>query len=292
MKRAASSNAAKLDAVVDAHAVEQVDQVLCREVSGGSGRVWTAAGAAGRRVEAADAVLQAGDDVGQGRAARVVEVVGKLVERDAGRDRCAGQVVDLARHAHADRVAEADLVRAQVEQPQADVDDLGDFDRPSERTAERGRDVGALPPAELGRPREHRLEGRERLVDRHADVALSERVAGRGEDGQRVGSGGDRRGPCRARWERARDSGPATCAAGAAISSSASASCGIALGDTKLVASISIKPAATRSSMYSSLSSVEIGCGLVLQAVARADLVDADAMWQVGHGRTVPCARY
>ena len=61
-----------------AEPVEQVDEVLRREVAGGAGRVRAAAGPAGRGVETADPCREARDDVGKGRPARVVEV-----ERDA-----------------------------------------------------------------------------------------------------------------------------------------------------------------------------------------------------------------
>ena len=53
----------------------------------------------------------------------------------------------------------------------------------------------------------------------------------------------------------------------------------MARGDTKLVASISRRPAAASRRMYSSfVGSVAIGSRFVLEAVARPDLVDADAV--------------
>src|SRR5688572_5473811 len=57
-------------AVLEARGVEQVDEVLGREIAGGAGCVRTAARAAGGAVEAADAGVQARDHVGERRAAR------------------------------------------------------------------------------------------------------------------------------------------------------------------------------------------------------------------------------
>src|SRR4051794_19917317 len=53
--------------------IEEVDEVLRGEIPGGAGSVGAAAGATCRRVEAADSRIEAGRDVCQGSAARVVE---------------------------------------------------------------------------------------------------------------------------------------------------------------------------------------------------------------------------
>ena len=57
-----------------AHALEHVDQFLGVDVAAGAGRVRTATQAARGRVEAGDAGLPGGDGVGQGHAARIVQV--------------------------------------------------------------------------------------------------------------------------------------------------------------------------------------------------------------------------
>ena len=103
-------DAVERDAVLPARRVEEVHEVLRGEVARRARRVRAAAGPAGRRVEAADAGVEAGRDVGEGRAARVVEVEGDPLEWDPGVDGQSGQGRDLARHADPDRVAEADLV--------------------------------------------------------------------------------------------------------------------------------------------------------------------------------------
>ena len=102
--------------------VEHVDEILGGQIARRPGRVRTATRPAGRRIEAGNAVLEAGKDVGQRGAARVVEVVGEAVERNPCLGQRFGERVDLAGHADADRVADADLVRTQLDQPQADID--------------------------------------------------------------------------------------------------------------------------------------------------------------------------
>src|SRR4051794_26803424 len=64
------------DARLPAGGIEEVDEVLRGEIPGGAGSVGAAAGATCRRVEAADSRIEAGRDVCQGSAARVVEVIG------------------------------------------------------------------------------------------------------------------------------------------------------------------------------------------------------------------------
>src|SRR3972149_6950737 len=83
-------------------------------VAGRAGRVGTAPRAPGRGVEAGHAVLQPGHDVGQRRAARVMEVVGETAQRGARGGPPAGQVAHLRGDPDSDRVAETDLVHAQL----------------------------------------------------------------------------------------------------------------------------------------------------------------------------------
>ena len=59
------------------------------------------------------------------------------------------QLVDLAGNADTDRVADADLVGAEIDQAQADLDNLVDLHVSGERAAECRRHVRALPPTEL-----------------------------------------------------------------------------------------------------------------------------------------------
>ena len=74
--------------------------------------------------------VEPGRDVGEGRPAGVVEVVGDPLQRQAGLDGQPGECRDLARHADPDRVAEADLVHAEVEESERDVDGPGRSTRP------------------------------------------------------------------------------------------------------------------------------------------------------------------
>ena len=90
-----------------------------------------------------------------------------------GRHGQPGQRGDLARHADPDRVPEADLVDAEVEQPERDLDRAGGLDPTGVRAAEGGRDVAAPPPAELGGPGQDGREGGQRFVDAHPDVGAA-----------------------------------------------------------------------------------------------------------------------
>ena len=98
----------------------------------------------------------------------------------------ADELGDLVRDADADRVTEADLVGAELDQPARDVDGGLGRHAPRVRTAERGRDVGASPPPEVARPGKDRRESRQRRIDGHPDVPLGEGVGRRGEDRDRV----------------------------------------------------------------------------------------------------------
>ena len=69
--------------------------------------------------------------------------------------------------------------------------------------------------------------------------------------------------------------------------SAASASCGIHFGDTKLVISIARMPARDERVDEPDLVRGRDVARLVLQAVARADLVDRDLGWQL-HGFSEP----
>ena len=85
----------------------------------------------------------------------------------------------------------------------------------------------------------------------------------------------------RVRDERAEgDAGAA--ASSTPASSSASASCGIHLGETKLVISMRVRPASHERVDEAQLALDGDDRGLVLEAVARADLVDRHAVGDVG----------
>ena len=146
------------------------------------------------------------------------------------------------------------------------------------RAAERGRDVAAPPPAELAGPRQHRREGGQRFLDRHPDVGLGERVGRRGEDGERIGAGG--LGPGHAALvrdeDRVADAGRGD--RGRPSGRRRRRAAGSPLGDTNEVASISRRPASASSSMKRALVAVGIDAGLVLEPVARPDLVDPDGL--------------
>ena len=98
------------------------------------------------------------------------------------------QLLDLARYADADRVADREFVAAHRHQPQADVEHHLGRNAIAERRTERGRDVAAHPDVFPLRRAHDLRKGRQRFVDRHVDVLFREVFGGRGEDGDRVGS--------------------------------------------------------------------------------------------------------
>src|SRR5215213_3622690 len=108
---------AEVDAVLDAETGEQPDQVLGRQVAGRALRVGTAAEATGARVVRRDAGAQAGHRVRQRLSVRVVEVQGEVVDGHAGLGERAHQRRHVAGRADPDRVAQAELARAEVEEP-------------------------------------------------------------------------------------------------------------------------------------------------------------------------------
>src|SRR4029079_15152711 len=112
----------QVDAVVPTRGVEEVDQVLGREVARRTGRIRAPTRPAGRRVERPDPGGQGHRGVRQRGPARVVEVVRLLLDRDTGRLREGDELGDLVRHTDADRVAETDLVGTQGQEPDRDID--------------------------------------------------------------------------------------------------------------------------------------------------------------------------
>src|SRR5690606_13492227 len=76
--RARLDELVQIDAGGDAHAVQHVHQIFGGQVAGGARGVGAATEAGDRRVERVDAAFQPDQRVGQGRAARVVQVQGEL----------------------------------------------------------------------------------------------------------------------------------------------------------------------------------------------------------------------
>ena len=100
-------------------AVEQVDEVLGREVADRARTGERAAAEAARRaVDDRHAPLERRVDVGQRLAARVVGVQPDAPDVDQ-REHGVEHARDVAGRRRPDRVAEADLVAAEVEQPAA-----------------------------------------------------------------------------------------------------------------------------------------------------------------------------
>ncbi len=88
----------------------------------------------------------------------------------------------MARGGHADRVAQAQLVAAHVQQGLADLHHLGDGDRALPRVAEAHGEVAADMDVLGLRAAHHRLEHRQCLVHRAVEVGLGEGLRRAGED--------------------------------------------------------------------------------------------------------------
>ena len=88
----------------------------------------------------------------------------------------------MARSADADGVAEAELAGAQVEETLADGGHLLDRDVALPRVAEAHRDIRPDVEAVLAGPLHRRLEHRELLVEAAVEVLLGERLGGAAED--------------------------------------------------------------------------------------------------------------
>ena len=101
----------QVDPGFDAHSVQQVDQVFRGQVARGARRVGAAPQPAHRAVEAGDPHLQPGQHVGQRRGLGVVQVQPDALGVVEGHH-LFQQPLDLDRGAHADGVAQHDVIGA------------------------------------------------------------------------------------------------------------------------------------------------------------------------------------
>src|SRR4051794_5123598 len=160
----------EVDAGLDAHLVEHRDEVLGGDVARGPLRHRAAAQLAEARLEALAAGLQRGEHVGQALAARVVEVGGQLdvvAERLA---RGGEELAHLARVGHAGGVAEADLLRAGGDEPLRDGEDALARDVALVGVAEAHADDALAAQPRLAGAGQHPLQPGQRLLDRAVDV--------------------------------------------------------------------------------------------------------------------------
>ena len=185
------SDVLEIDAVLDAQTVEHPDEVLGGEVAGGRLGVRAAAQPTGRRVDGGDPAAQRGEGVGQRLAVGVVEVHGELVDADPGGDARVQHGVDVAGGAGADRVAEGDLRAPALEEPGGHRGDLGGRDRALPGIAPAHRHVTAHGQPGLTGPLQHRREHLELGVECPVEVALGERLGGAGEHRDVREPGGD-----------------------------------------------------------------------------------------------------
>src|SRR5450756_1944642 len=269
--------------MLDALGVEHVDQVLGREVASGARRVGTAPGPAGRGVEAGHAETERRHDVRERRPPRVVKMVGDPLDRDARLDRGARHRLHGGRDRHADRIAEADLVCAEVEEPASDSDGPRRINAAGVWASERGRDVGAPPPPAPRGLLQKRPERAKRGLNRQPDVPFRERVRRCRKDGDRVrarvGRPGEAAGVRHQHWVA--DAGPSRERRQDLV--------GVGeLGDP-VWSHEARRLDLAQAGRHEQLDEAHLGRrrdrrGLVLEAVARSDLVDADARWRDRRG--------
>src|SRR5688500_15666434 len=167
--------APEIDARRDAHPAEHVDEVLCRDVAGCGRRKRAAPEPAEARVEDARARHDGGVGVGEARVARVVEMSTQGNARH-GLGHPAEYLAYLARHADADRVGDRDLEWPGLRDLACDVDDALHRHLALERAAERGRDRDLRADSRGMRSRGDLAPGADRLRARDALVPPVELV--------------------------------------------------------------------------------------------------------------------
>ena len=169
--------------MVDAQSVEQPHEVLGREVAGGALGVRAPAEPAGAGVVRRHAGAQPGLHVGEGLAVGVVEVQREPVDVGARGGERLHQRRDVAGGADADGVAEAELGGTHRQQPLPHLDDLLGRDRTLPRVAEAHRDVGADVHPRGERTLDGRGEHLELGLQRAVEVLGREGLGRAGEDG-------------------------------------------------------------------------------------------------------------
>src|SRR4051794_3360591 len=162
-----SDQRVEVDAGLDSFALEQVDEVLGRDVACRARGVWAAAEAADRRVEHFGAGVERRERV------RIAGVPGVVAMKPL-RLRAADQIPDLARGGDADRVGEDDLGAVE---PRCELAHPRRIDVALEGAAERDADRDRR---RLGCGSEDPLDALDRLGERRVGVALVE-LLGRAE---------------------------------------------------------------------------------------------------------------
>lgn len=167
--------------------VEGVNQVLGREVSGGTRTERTAAEATDRGVKGTDAMLESDEHVQQGLAVGVVEVESKILVTDAGRSEIFEQGSRLWCSTRAGSICDRDLVGAHFQQGGGKIcdgggRDIGAFKRASEGDRNVGTD-GEIPVPSLLHERTKTID---RFCDRAVCVLLGEGLCCSEEDGDLV----------------------------------------------------------------------------------------------------------
>src|SRR5205823_13834285 len=167
----------------DAEAAAHPHQILGGEVAPRRLRERRPADAAGARVEDGDAFEKRRERVGERLAVGVVEVHAELVHTHARRAVPIEQRHDGSRRAHADGVAERELVAAEVEQAPPDVDRDTGRRRTVPRIGEDHREIAADAQALVLRTPDDLAIVIDRFLARASQILSRVAVARRGEDG-------------------------------------------------------------------------------------------------------------
>nr|GEU28319.1 conserved hypothetical protein [Tanacetum cinerariifolium] len=182
----------EIDAGLDAEALHQVQHILGGDVAGGALGVRAAAQSRDRRVIDRDAHFQAGVDIGQRLAVRVVEVAGQGVDGKFSGGACHHRL-RVARGGHADGVGDVDFIATEVAHAAHHVGHGFGRHLALVRAAERAADAAAQAQAVLFGCLRHAFEAGDRFGDRAVDVFLREGLGGGAENHHLVGARRQRR---------------------------------------------------------------------------------------------------
>ena len=277
----------EVDTGVDPHLVEHGYDVLGRHIARGAGRHRAPAQLAEARLEAADSRVEGGEHVRQPLPPGVVEVRGELDTRKHFL-RLGEELAHLPRVRHARRVAEPDLVApaSAMRLARANTRSRGtgpSYGQPKATAMTASQCSPASRTAGIISSSSAMVWSIARLTLRLLCVSEADTKSPTSWNRSRT----------RSAFSRPRRLGTSTLrltSSGTWIRSRtswASASCGITSARTKLVTSSRSRPVAASASTRRTLSSVAIRSGFVLEAVARADLPDADGVAHPSFSATI-----
>src|SRR5262245_58287227 len=134
-RRRCREHGVEIDAGRDAQPVEEIEQILGREIAQGAWRVRTSAESARGGIERRDSEVERREDVRQCGASRVMKMERDSIARDRACER-GEHAADLSRMRDADRVADRYFEDAEVQEARREIDHTrerhGAFERATE----------------------------------------------------------------------------------------------------------------------------------------------------------------